>query len=387
MNSFIELANYLENGLNAALAAALGNENIEFKIWANSGQHTPPVRSGNIVKYFIDGNLRSTTSSNEANILEMGFNGLTLDFAVPIQQPKTDATQTPDMLALVQNAQYPFVDFIVSVIDEYFKTAQAFSLQDGETTYGVSFNAGRSTSGLVDLGPLLDKFMTVSVYIEVYYLEGGINSRDVVLTVDGVKMPFQNVTIGRSNRMTSDQYSDSEVIKNLSTATALSIDFAFPSNADNTTKQAVLFLLQGKPNSTHFIGLQYGSGNEQMYFMTFDNMTTNAQGISFAGVSGSFIEVVDNSEMLYFPEYFQVGRFSFTSSQETALTFTVTETTGFIAGQTQEMDGAQSITLSPDDFEYDEENDAYYVYLITNGAATVTGASATFTVIQEAQNG
>ena len=69
------------------------------------------------------------------------------------------------------------------------------------------------------------------------------------------------------------------------------------------------------------------------------------------------------------------------------MTITVTETTGFIAGQTQEMNGAQSITLSPDDFEYDEENDAYYVYLITNGAATVTGASATFTVIQEAQNG
>lgn len=63
MNSFIELANYLENGLNAALAAALGNENIEFKIWANSGQHTPPVRSGNIVKYFIDGNLRSPNIS------------------------------------------------------------------------------------------------------------------------------------------------------------------------------------------------------------------------------------------------------------------------------------------------------------------------------------
>lgn len=388
MNSFIELANYIQNGLNEVLSAALnGSDELQFRVWATAGERTPSVRDGNTVRYFIDGNLTSTSSSNEANILEMGFNGLSLSFGFPVQEPKTDAGQTAAALAKIQNSQYPFVDFIVSVIDAYFKTAQTFTLTDGDTNYGVGFNAGRSTSGIVDIGPVLGNYVTVSVYIEAYYLEGGINSRDVVLTVDGVKMPFQNVTIGRSNRMTSDQYSGSEVVKNLSTATALSIDFAFPANADNTTKQAVLFLLKGKPNSAHFVGLQYGSGNEETYFMTFDNMTTNAQGISFAGVSGSFIEVVENSEMLFFPEYFQIGRFSFSSSQGTALTFTVTETTGFIAGKAQEMNGAQSITLSPEDYEYDEDTGAYYVYFITNGAATVTDASATFEVVQEATNG
>lgn len=113
MNSFIELANYIQNGLNEVLSAALnGSDELQFRVWATAGERTPSVRDGNTVRYFIDGNLTSTSSSNEANILEMGFNGLSLSFGFPVQEPKTDAGQTAAALAKIQNSQYPFVDFI-----------------------------------------------------------------------------------------------------------------------------------------------------------------------------------------------------------------------------------------------------------------------------------
>ena len=121
--------------------------------------------------------------------------------------------------------------------------------------------------------------------------------------------------------------------------------------------------------------------------MMFDSLITDAQGITFAGITGSLVEMVDNPLFVGVPEYFQVGRFAFNSSDYKNMTFNITECTGYICGQVRDMNDAVAVSLSEQDFVYDEESDQYYIYLITSTAATVTNATATFEVIKAAKNG
>ena len=375
-----DIANYIENGLNTVL----GSVGYEFRIWADAGEMVHALRTGNSVTQWIPANLRSVSSANENNILVMGANGLMLDLAIPVKRLKTSAGQTPEELEKIQNGQYPFIAEVRAVIDDYFQLSQVFTKDDADgVSYTVSMEAGRAQTGVVDILPVLDECLTVSVFISLTFLQGGINARNVVLNIDGVRVPLLNVTFGRANRLSSDVYSDAAVVKNIATATALSIDFSFPANADNSTKQAFLALLDGKPNIVHFVSVQIGSAYDGNYLMVFDNLTMNAQGVLFAGLNGSLIEAVENPLMLDTPDYMQVGRFTLASSDTKTLTFTATGT-AFIAGKVQEFDGASTVELSPDDFVYSETDDTYYVYMISLAAMSVTASSATFTVTKEA---
>ena len=375
-----DIANYIENGLNTVL----GSVGYEFRIWADAGEMVHALRTGNSVTQWIPANLRSVSSANENNILVMGANGLMLDLAIPVKRLKTSAGQTPEELEKIQNGQYPFIAEVRAVIDDYFQLSQVFTKDDADgVSYTVSMEAGRAQTGVVDILPVLDECLTVSVFISLTFLQGGINARNVVLNIDGVRVPLLNVTFGRANRLSSDVYSDAAVVKNIATATALSIDFSFPANADNSTKQAFLALLDGKPNIVHFVSVQIGSAYDGNYLMVFDNLTMNAQGVLFAGLNGSLIEAVENPLMLDTPDYMQVGRFTLASSDTETLTFTATGT-AFIAGKVQEFDGASTVELSTDDFVYSETDDTYYVYMISLAAMSVTASSATFTVTKEA---
>ena len=156
-------------------------------------------------------------------MLSMGYNGLSLEIAVPINPPKTNAGQTPEQLAPIVNSQYPFVDKIISVVDTYFQLASVLVEQDDKgDAYTISVSAGRAVTGDVNLAAQFGNFVTVSVFLGATFLQGGVNSRNVQLYIDGKQMPFTNFTIARSNRMANDQYSGDETIKNMSTATALS---------------------------------------------------------------------------------------------------------------------------------------------------------------------
>lgn len=374
------VANLIENGLNAAL----GDVGYTFKIWADAGQMVRALRSGNAVAAVIPATLRSVSSANEGNILVMGANGLMLDVAIPVKRPKTSAEQTPAELEKVQDGQYPFVEEVKAILDDYFQVSQVFSAEDEEgVSYTVSMDAGRSQTGVVDILPRLDECLTVSVFISLTFLQGGINARNVALNIDGVRVPLATVTFGRSNRLSSDVYNEAPVVKNLATATSFSIDFAFPATSDNSTKQAFLALLKGKPNIAHFVEVNIGSVFDGSYLMAFDNLQMNAQGVLFAGITGALIELADNPSVIDTPDYMQVGRFTVVDSETESLTFTATGK-AYIAGEIRELSGETTISLSSSDFVYSESDDTYYIYMLSLSAMVVSASSAAFTVVKEA---
>lgn len=420
MITLIQFANIIENGLNAAL----NNSELQFKVWASAGEMTKALRSGNTVTHWIPCNLISTSSANEGNILSMGANSLSLDIAIPLKEPKTNATQTAAELAKIQNSQYPYVDYITGIVDNYFQIAQVIQENDASgVSYTISMSAGRATTGVVDILPVLDNCLIISVFISATFLQGGVNARNIVLTIDGVQVPITTQSIGRTNRLANDVYSGSQTVKNIASATALAIDFAFPANADNTTKQAFLTLLNGQPNLAHFVQLSVGSLYDGNYFMMFDNLVLNAQNVLFAGITGSLIEVVDNPLMINVPDYMQVGYISVPSStNETsyALTFTAQQILPANAilpasyklnvymnstVQILELnyssrqinpDGTFTITFSSEfpitfnnsNLVYNSNLNVYLFYIISLKAVSVSvNPSLTFTIVKEATNG
>ena len=358
------LSNVFENGLNTVL----NNPEIQFKIWAEAGQHVKARREGNTVTYFINGTLRTSTSANDANDLVMGVNGLSLEFAVPIQQPRTNAAQTAEELSKIKDGQYPFVTYIINAINSYFQRAQAITLTDDKgVEYSVAFRAGTVTPRNVDLVSQLDNYLPVPVYIEVYFIEGGVNSKDVKVYFDGKSVPFQAVRHGRSPMTERDVYAGTLTSKSLITSTAFAIDVDFPVTSDPATQACVDYLINGEPNVAHFVKVQFGSLNEKLYLMTLNTVQTSAQGISIAGVSASLMEVVENVSAIGLPDNYEVDKFTFQNSNATSVSFTAeADCLFYCAGETYSLTAGENINIPLDqsDYEYDEEDGVYYVYYI-----------------------
>lgn len=365
-----KIAETIENGLNDILTSVTGNSEMEFHIWATAGKHRTAHREGNTVTYFINGNLRVTTSANDANTIEMGTNGLMLEFLIPIQMPRTNGKQDEEELQAIRNGQYPFPEMITSIINAYFKEQKTFH----DDNFAYSFVAGTATPGTLDLRSEVGEAVPVSVYIELYYIEGGTMSKDIVITFDGKEIPYQSASFGRSGVIDRDIDVRDLTSKGTASSTAFSIELRFPSNKDAVSRAAVDYLLNGEPNTAHFVSVKWGDIDEKIFLMMIDRMDGNSEGITIAGNRISLIEAMDNCEILSFPDEYQVTQFRFTSSTVTEFSFSLNEDCNtYIAGKAEKSCvGVKTITLQPNDFEYDEDTDSYIVYLITDKKVIAT---------------
>lgn len=378
MITLTKLANYFEDGLNKTL----NNPEIQFKIWADAGKFQKPFREGNSITHYVNGNLKTSTSANDANDLVMGVNGLSLEFAIETQMPRTNGTQTAEELAKIKEGQYPYISYITSAINKFFSTAQVTSLKDEDgTEFSISWLAGTAVTGDVDIRPVIGQSILFTVYIEITFVAGGVSSRLVKVYIDDSPVPIKAIRHGRSPMLERDVYAAKLTSKNVATSTAFSIDVEFPANKDTATKVCLDYLFKGEPNVAHFVDVEFGDLQKQLYLMTLNTVQTAAQGISIAGITASLIEVTENIFAINVPDGFQVGKFTFATSDAESLTFTPSEDClAYIAGQAVKLTGgnAQTILLDPSSMQCNFENGTYEVYLITNKAVSISSASATY---------
>ena len=376
-----QLANYFEEGLNNTL----NNSEIQFAVWADAGEYQKPVRDGNTVTNYIIGNLRTSTSANDATALVMGVNGLSLEFTIPTQAPRTNSTQTAAELQKIQNGQYPFIAYITGAISKYFQNSQVAQLPDDDgDQFSLSWVAGTAITGDVDIRSHIGESILFTVYIELTFVKGGISSKSVLTYIDDMAIPYKAVRHGRSTLIERDIYASNLNSKSVATSGAFSVDVEFPANSDAATKACFDFLLNGNLNVAHFVKVQFGDTNERLYFMTLNSVQTAAQGISILGVTASFLEVVDNALALNVPDSFQVGKFTLSSSNIKSITFTPSVSClAYIAGEALQFSAgqAQTIEISPSTIQYNDDTQTYEVYLFTNIAVSVSNSSATFTVV------
>lgn len=382
-----QLAELFENDLNAEL----NNPEIKFKIWAEAGEYKRPVRDGNTIVHEILGNLSVSTSANDAADIVMGVNGLSLDFKIPIKPPRTNATQTAEELQKIKDGQYPFLQYIVNAINGYFQSAKSVFITDGSgDEYSVSFQAGTAITGNVELAACYGQNVDFNVYIEVYFIKGGVNSKDVKILFDGQIVPYQSIRYGRAPMLEQDVGAGNLVSKSIVTSTAYSVDLVFPANNDKATRSVINYLLSGEPNVARFVTVKLGSINEEIYLMTLNTVQTSSQGITVTGLTVSLIEVTDSIDAISVPSGYQLGKFMFNTSDAASVTITASiDCLAYISGSVVKLTAGEATAVKIDStaFEYDNANDKYSVLVITDKAVNLTAAGADFEIIKEASSG
>lgn len=369
-----DLAEMIENGLNQKF----GEENIKFRIWGSAGENQRLERIGNTVTEYIYGTLVRTSSANDASTIEMGANTLVLDLFVPIKRPMVAVNTTP--LPRIVQGQYPFLDKVIETVDSYFKLATHFQYpetpSEGETVYSVGMNAELSTTGTVELLPIVGNGVLISVGIELLFVESGVNARTVTIMIDGnaVTVPYQSVQFGASAVRSSDVRAGEARSRGYDSATAVSFSLTFPATNQAFTQTLLDFIFDPIPNQVHFVTVSV-EGKTNSYLMLLDSPNASAQQVANIGLTVNFTEAIGDAEIMNVPSSYRTGRFPVPSSADDSLTFSITECTFYIVGNAYASSGEQTVALRPQDIVYDEDDDEYYVYLITDRTVTVSGSA------------
>ena len=320
MISVAQIVEYIETGLNAAIPTDQG---WQFKIWANAGKRTKPQRNGNNVVYYVEGVLQTTTSAIEPNTLIMGVNGLSLDFAVKAQPPRTSAAQTSQSLEEVQDGQIYFINLVANVLSEYFTKSQSFQLTDSDgNTYGVAMFAGVALPSVIDISSI-GVAVPMSVSITLNFVLGGINALDIKLYMDGERVPYQSFSPSRAGQMSTNVQSNTTAQTNLATSSLYAISLTCPSANNNYASQYVLNYIQSPDiNTGHFITVEWSDTRTDIYLMTASSANAMVAQADFAGLTVNLCEAYE-IEYMNFPDQFIVGVFNCAASTATSLSFTI----------------------------------------------------------------
>ena len=373
-----QFAKYFQDGLNVLLPQ-YGLNNAEFVIFDDAGKYLKAVRSGNIVNYKINGLLSVSTSANDANnVISMGVNGLILTFLLPLWTPRTTPQQTSEDLQPTEDNRYVFAETIRGVIDTYFQKSGVTTLVDkNNTLYSVSYKAGTAATGSAQIRPGIGNSIEYSTYIEVTFAEGGVSSKEISITIDGSLQPFQSVRFGRSPVFERNVFSYETRSTCFSSSTVFAVDIDLPL-VGNTHAQE--YLAEGELNTIHFVNIDFGK-YEKKYIMTFGNIQETAKGTAIAGINLSLMEIPENPALFNVPSNFSAYRFKYETSEPTTLSFNMSggayvfERTLYVSGVgfSGGTIGKKQFELTDKSFVWDEDEQAYFVYLImdTNNTSLV----------------
>lgn len=314
-----DIAKEFETGLNTTL----GDENVQFKIWVNAGQRTKPRRKGNTVTHFIDCILRPTASMNLGTLIDMGSWTLTLEGLVPIPPPRTSANPTDEEMQRVYEEQYNYALGIFGAVDKYFSIAENISIttEDGKT-FSVGIRAGTSIAGLAELLHGVGEAVQLTVYIELGYTEGGVNSRLATIAIDTPEniVPSMATDINRENVLQNDVYAGETCRRSAASASAIAISLQLP--LTDKTGQAYDFLVQGEINVAHFVYYTL-NGKTTVYWMMVDAPVQSSREVTNVGINYNLVEAANDPELVKVPASYQIMSASFDTSEKVTLRFSI----------------------------------------------------------------
>ncbi len=372
MLDLYSIAKEFERGLNEQLV----DPNLKFRIWVNAGERSKPIRTENTVIRFIDGILRPTASQNLGTLVDAGAWSLVLDFIIPIPPPKTAADGT-ESLERLETDQYNFVLKVFDGVNEYFSRAESMLFpndpEDGVKQYSVGIRAGIALPGTVSIFPGVGEGTPMTVYIELNYMQSGVNSRAASVAIDTPDnlLPVLNAELSRSNVLSSDVYAGKSKRQSVASASAFALSLQLPLTKD--TGQIYDFLAEGKLNVAHFVFYTI-EGKQTIYWMIADEPAQAQKDVSNIGLNVNFIELVDDEEFVNLPDGYRKYSREVDSSAPGRLNLTANNDCYVHCGRNNvKLPAGKKVTLDLEesDFLYNEETGKYVVYLIVNPGTSI----------------
>lgn len=296
-------AEQIESGLNAINTI----QNTEFIVSADVAKFKTSTRDGNTVTNYINCLLTSAPNANETanGGLVIAIDQFTLQVLVPLEPIKTTPTEDPQAWEDIKNT---YVQTVKGIVDSYLSSNNTGAYNDGVKTYAVGYTYAMSSTGGVATDSVIGQYIGFSASIAAMIVENGINSMDVIVTIDGKRIPYQSLEPSRNAVQETNTYSDSTATKTLASATTFALNIASPALQEMLSTSE--WIVGGGVNKAHFVGLTYGD-ETRYYLMQHINARAMSAGVTSVGETYSLAECPYSPDILDFSDDYTVTPYSF----------------------------------------------------------------------------
>ena len=308
---------------------------VNFRVFAGTGKYAEAVATDNTLVETV--NCVLSIISNDMTQLANGliFATQTCSFRVII--PLEDTEEDGGVITVtgfndgepIESTTQQFegneskIARIRSVLDGKFSATTNESMteitgtaEEGQTppskTYSVSTIYTVMDDGERDVLPTIGYSYSMSSYIYYYFVENGISSRSNVISIDGVRLPFQNATQTRTPTMDGFVPADTPngAVENISSQSQSEISLTLPLfDNDNALSDGLDYLLGGELNTAHIVIQTVGSKTTTS-LMTYGQMNINSDVVKNIGMTLSLVPLAAVYELVKIPLSYHIYRYT-----------------------------------------------------------------------------
>lgn len=308
-------------------------QGLTFAIKADTKEFEKSLRIGNTVKEYINGllTLQSSDMSNLTDGQLFATIGCRLQVIFKLKGNESDEDTEiidPDTNEVVEiiEGNYSKIERVRDALSSAFQTnTQEVMTDSAGKNYLVCTLYQFIETGNREQVQILGDSMSFTAYISYMIVENGINTHDIVYTLDGKVIPFQTNTAYRTPTMDANVPANSPngATKNLSSQSNFNVSFQLPALQNAITRAMFKWLFGGELNTAHLLNVSYlettGAYTEKNYLVTFGENTASGETIKNVGQTMSLVECWDDYEIINIPDTFFV--YERTGAAVSTLTF------------------------------------------------------------------
>ena len=334
MINLTTLADKLQTKLNDNTAGCV------FRVFAGTGKYIEAVATDNTLTETI--NCVLSVVSNDMTVLNNGLIFATQTCSFRCIIPLEDTEENGGIVEItgfndgepIESTTQAYegneakIVRIRGVLDNAFSATTNESMteitgtaEEGQTppskTYSVSTIYTVMDDGTREALPTIGYSYSMSSYIYYYFVENGISSRENIIEIDGIKLPYQNSTQYRNPTMDGYVPADTSdgTVENIASQSQASFSVTLPVfSGDSAITAGLNYLLGGELNTAHIVIVKVGTITKN-YLMTYGEISVTGENVKNLGMTISFVPVASVYELVKIPTGYHTYRYTGNAEQ------------------------------------------------------------------------
>lgn len=287
-------------------------DNCQFKIFEDTGALQLDTREENTVTEYINGEMRTVSSeiSSLNNGSVVATQNCKVDFIVRLEDIEYDEEEYALALDGEGKLSKELLDVIYgnatkikairALFDKVFSINGTERLVINDKSYVVTTIYTLANSGIREQAPMLGDSYSFTVYIFYIFIENGINTTDLIVTLDGQNLPFEGITIMRTPTLDGIVPANTAkgALENVATMSQLMVSLELPALESEVNEKIRDFIFDGTLNKKYSLGLGFNTANMHYYDVTMSVGRLNGETVKNMGLQVSFVEIIDDEEIV-----------------------------------------------------------------------------------------
>ena len=284
---------YLTNTINAQLNTL---SDIQFKIYPDGDEYKGARLENNVVvDDYIQGTailLNSSIVPVEGIIIQSQTVGV--EIVVPVKSGR-ELVEQEDGSSIMQEVVYQSsFEPVRQVLATLASQAYNDTITNDSKTFKVTYTVTNPRAGDIMIRDQVGLSITYQFTCNFAIIQNGVNTRDVEIKFEGVKVPFSQFSIVRTAINESGAFNNSGgSALNYTAVTAVQIDLSVPALSDsNITTEHFDFLKNGIVKQ-YEVSIKFGTNDTpKVFIMQFGECNVSGQGTDNLGQSIRLVEAL-----------------------------------------------------------------------------------------------